>query len=1821
MSVVEMQPIAVVGMACRFPGAADLETFWQNLVAGRESITFWSPEQLAEAGVPAPLREHPDYVAASPVMPEADRFDADLFGMTPHEAQLCDPQLRVFLETCHAAAEHAGYDPFALPDSVGVFGSVGPNRYWSQVLQRRPDLIGPAGMLAQTLNQTDYLATLVAYRLNLRGPALTVQTACSSTLVAVHLACQALRNGECDSALAGGSVLRLPLVRGHLWTPGGVHSADGHCRPFDASASGTIFGSGAGVVLLKRLDDAIAEGDRVAAVILGSAVNNDGAEKLSFSAPSVTGQTAVVMEAMMLAGVRPAEVGYVEAHATGTSLGDPVEVAALTEAFDRLTDEPLPAGSCLLGCVKSNIGHLDAVAGVAGLIKAVLALERETIPATVNLTTPNPLLDLANRPFEVCATRRPWPHDPQRRRVAGVTSLGIGGTNAHAVLSEAPAVHHTSPDGRPRVVVWSARGEDGEARLRDSLGGYLGSLPDERFPDAVATLQYGRTPHPHRAAVVARSAAAAAAALAGQSPTARVVTAVAADEPRVALSFPGQGAQRARMAMGLYGTLRGFTVPMDECIELFEQEGIPLYKQWTESAGNDDLAGPTLAQPLLFSVGYALAELWRHSGVRPVAVLGHSLGELTAAAVAGVFSLPDAVRLVAARASAMAEHPVAGGMLAVAAGLERVADLLTGRLALATVNGARQVVVSGPDAELADLTDRLRDQAIAARRLPVDAAFHHPGWADAADAWAAAFDRVTPQEPEFACYSGAAGGRVDGQALKDTGFWTGQLLRPVRFDAALGSLLADGTDVLLEAGPGPALTDLARKHPDRGAVTCVASIREGRDELAETLTAAARVWAAGVPLNWWALDQPAPMTRVAVPGFPYRRVRHWADPVDVDAPLGQPAPTGLVPATGEAVPVPAGAADPDDPFGGAVTEVAWQESTGPVRPPDAVAPGPALVLLPADPTAAVQALSVLHGAGLRPILVHAGTRYQASGGEYRIRPDRIEDLERVLAAQRDAGALPHTLIHAASLGPDGNRDDAAERAAAWFGSLLAMSRSALGSAVWPAPPRLVLLTSHAVNVSGAEPVDPARSALLGLMRTVRAEAPRMACVALDVDGGADPAVVAGDIRSGRIPLVAVRGRRRWTPVERLLRAPAAPDAPGRALRRRGVYLITGGGGGLGQAVSRALATTGLRPRLVLVGRRDPADTLGEHVQRLRELGAEVRTYACDVTDAAAVAAVLAQVTGEYGPVNGVLHLAGVAGDRMVAFREPADAAAVLAPKTTGTQVIERALAGRPGLDFIVYFSSRAAVDGLVGGGDYAAANAFLDGAAQNPALPGVPVLSVGWPVWHGAGMAARTAVDIGRLNRTVRQLTGPTGGQPGTGPETAAPDPLVWAGDLGPATHWVLDEHRVGRVPLLPGTGYLDLIVTAYRELVAGGGAAVEITDAVFRAPWLDQRPRSMRLEFRQAQGGHTVEVRSRPADPQRADEPAVLHVTCRIQALPEAPRPRVEIAGLRDRFDAAGRAVRSGPARGGRMFVLGPRWHNMAGAWELPGEKLVRLELPAVYHAELAGHALYPALLDTATAAVRRAGQPATVPFVYRRLTVLASLPARFYAHVRTDPAAAADTPTGDIDLIADDGELIGRVEGFTMIATDEARLRESGASAVPVTAGSTPEPAQPVSEPAGGQLGGLAPDLGAQLLLGLLDAGVHGAVLVRPFADGQPLPVPPSGQPVPAAPEPTAGPPSHPRTPAPVEPPAVPDAPVPAVGAAADAGRRLREIWLQALGLDDVEPDQDFFDAGGNSLTAVELMARVRDAFGVELSIGLLLEARTFRELHEVLRQRGVE
>ncbi len=953
--------IAVIGLAGRFPGAADVGELWRNLRDGVEGVRFFTAEELAAAGVPEATLADPAYVSARGVLADVDRFDAPFFDVPPREAELMDPQQRLFLQCAWEALEVAGYGRRRPAAKVGVYGGVGSDGYFLANLLSRPDLLASAGQqLVWIGNRADNLAPRVAYKLDLRGPALTVQTACSTSLVAVHLACQALLGGECELALAGGASIVIPQEQGYRHQAGNIYSPDGHCRPFDADAAGIVSGNGVGVVALKRLADARADGDFVWAVILGSALANDGAARVGYTAPGVEGQLEVVRAAQILAEVDPATISYVEAHGTGTLLGDPIEVQALTEAFRVTTDE---RGFCGLGSIKSNLGHLDAAAGVAGLIKTVLALHHRELPPTLHFRRPNPRIDFAASPFRVVAELTPWePRHGVRR--AAVSSFGIGGTNAHVIVEEAPPPSPSSAGRSCELLVWSARSEGAADAQGERLFAALTGEPEVSRADVAYTLQVGREPFAvRRAAVVPATGPIDREALRLWRGT------VGEAAPEVVFLFPGQGSQYPGMARALHAEAEVFRQELDRCAErLRPRLGLDLRElilpaPEQEAATAPRLAQTALTQPALFALEWALARQWQAWGVEPGAMIGHSVGEYVAATLAGVFELGDALDLVAERGRLVQALPP-GAMVSIPLPAAEVEPLLAeppygGRLEIAAYNAPASVVVGGPGTAVDALVESLAARGVAAGRLHTSHAFHTEAMEPALAAFESAVRRLTLRPPAKPWLSNASGDWIRPQEATDPAYWVRHLRAPVRFAEGAARLLAGPARAYLEVGPGRTLGSLVRRQAGAAPPVILASLpgpQQAGSALAETLGAAAGLWVSGVELRIEGLFAGQQRRRVPLPTYPFERHRYWVEPGRAERAWSAPGAGTEGPST--AAPDPAAAGVPGLAGMAAVVAEAWREILG-VAPTEA---GQSFYELGGDSLMATRVLSRLAAA-------------------------------------------------------------------------------------------------------------------------------------------------------------------------------------------------------------------------------------------------------------------------------------------------------------------------------------------------------------------------------------------------------------------------------------------------------------------------------------------------------------------------------------------------------------------------------------------------------------------------------------------------------------------------------------------------------------------------------------------------------------------------------------------------------------------------------------------------------------------------------------------
>jgi acyl transferase domain-containing protein len=1351
--------IAIVGMSGRFPGARNITEFWQNLRDGVEAITFFTDEELLAAGIDAETLSEPGYIKAAGTLDGIELFDASFFGFNPREAEVLDPQQRVFLECAWESLENAGYDPETYRGLIGVYAGMSMSSYLFNVYSN-PELVGIIGdFQVQLGNDKDNLPTSVSYKLNLKGPSIAIQTACSTSLVAVSVACQSLLSYQCDMALAGGVRIALPQTAGYFYQEGGIMSPDGHCRAFDAKAGGTVGGNGIGIVVLKRLTDAIIDGDCVHAIIKGTGINNDGSLKVGYTAPSIEGQAQVITMAQAAGGIDPRSVTYIEAHGTGTDLGDPIEIAALTQAFRAGTGEN---GFCALGSLKTNVGHLDTAAGVAGLIKTVMALKHKVIPPSLHYEQPNPRIDFANSPFYVNAQLSEWKVGEFPRR-AGINSFGIGGTNAHVILEEAPSVESPASMRPEHLLVLSAKTDSALETATSNLLEHFKQHPDQNLADAAYTLQVGRRAFDRRRVLVCRDHEDALRALETLDPSRILTSRQESTERPVTFMFSGQGTQYVNMARGLYEHELAFREQVDLCSQLLAPHlGLdlrevlyPQDEQSEEAAAR--LQQTSLAQPALFVVEYALAQLWMEWGMRPTAMIGHSLGEYVAACLAGVFSLEDALALVAARGRLMQAMPV-GAMIAVPLPEQEVRSFLNGKLSLAAVNAVNLCVVSGPCDAVHELEAELTNKGLAGQRLHTSHAFHSEMMQPVLDSFVEQFKSVRLGAPQIPYVSNLTGTWITSTQACDPNYWASHLRQTVRFAQGLEELLT-GEGILLEVGPGQTLCTLVRQQNGKAARQVVlSSLRRPQDHQPDErflLNALGRLWLSGVKIDWSGFNRNAKRLRTPLPTYPFERQRYWVEAQSESASDSSSAEISLEkkPDIAEWFYIPS-----------------WKRSAPPEVLQQPSAQNSRWLLFTDACGIGAHLAERLESAGKDVCVITAGEQFAKHDERaYTINPRERVDYDALFKELHALNRLPEVIVHLWNVtGGDESQSelDSFEKfQALGFNSLLFLAQALGEQAEGGNQIKIAVVSNQLQDVTGEETLCPSKATLLGLCKVMPEEYTQLDCRSVDIELAGVGAIAESKLldqlyaelnADTNDPQVAYRGRHRWVQTFEAVRLNEASE-PGLRLRERGVYLITGGLGGIGLTIAEHLARS-VRAKLVLLGRSSfPAREEWENwliahdddnrvsrtirkLQALEAMGAQIMVASADVADMEAMRDVVNLGKVRFGQINGVVHSAGVAGGRMIQLQTPEEAARVLSPKALGTLVLDAVLKDEA-LDFFVLCSSLTAILGALGQADYCGANAFLDAFAQQArSRDGKPVVSVNWDTWQEVGMAVNTIV-------------------------------------------------------------------------------------------------------------------------------------------------------------------------------------------------------------------------------------------------------------------------------------------------------------------------------------------------------------------------------------------------------------------------------------------------------------------------------------------------
>lgn len=1636
--------IAIIGMAGRFPSARSVEKFWQNLKDGVEAISFFTDEEVLAEGIDRAVLNQPDYVKAKGALEDIEMFDASFFGCSAKEAEVMDPQHRVFLECAWEALENAGYDSERYPGAVSLFAGTSLNTYLMLNLLSNPDVIDLAGFLQTSIrNRTDHLTTRVAYKLNLNGPAVTVQTACSTSLVAAHLACQSLLNYECDMAMAGGVTISVPNKSGYVYQEGGIFSADGHCRAFDAKASGTVSGNGAGIVVLKRLADALADGDCIRAVIKGSAINNDGAVKVGYTAPSVDGQSEVVALAQAVAEVDSDTISYIEAHGTGTALGDPIEMAALKQVFHRSGGRK---NFCGIGSVKSNIGHLDVAAGVAGLIKTTLALEHRLLPASLHYREPNPQVDFADSPFYVVDKLSEWKTDALPRR-AGVSSFGIGGTNAHVVLEESPPAGRGGKSRRRQLLLISAKTSSALEAATSRLREYLENNPQTDLADVAYTLQIGRREFEQRRMLVCQDAADAVSALELLDPR-RVVPGLQEPKPRpVAFLFPGQGAQYVEMGRELYESEAVFRTQVDRCCDyLAAHLGCDLREvifpsQGRSAESEERLKQTQVTQAALFVIEYALAKLWMQWGVNPQAMIGHSIGEYVAACLAGVFSLEDALTLVAARGKLMQSVP-RGSMVVVPRTEKEVRPLLNGGLVIAAVNAPALCVVAGPPEEVEKLVTRLAGQEIVCRPLHTSHAFHSAMMEPVMEALTAEVEKIELRAPTIPFISNLTATWMTARDATDPAYWAKHLRHTVRFSDGVAQLFKEPDTMLLEVGPGRTLMTITRWHPQKAAgqtvLTSLPHPGERGADLEHMLNALGRLWLAGAQVNWEGFYAEEKRRRTPLPTYPFERRRYWIEPA-MNILSGHARQPALTPKTNISdwfyVPT-------------------WKRSISPIFG-EGTAPTEqaSSFLVFADECGIGGRLAArLKESGRQVVTVFAGRKFARNSDQsFTVRPRHKEDHDSLLRALSEHGQRPGHILHLWNITLNEAPAETAfheEIQDLGFYSLLALAQT-LGELDEAEALQLDVITNNMQKVTGNERLFPEKATVLGPCKVIPQEYRHITCRSIDVElpeaHGRQRNLLIEQLLAEALvpssdPVIAYRGGHRWIQGFDPIRLENGVGAT-TPLRSGGIYLITGGMGGIGLALAEHLARL-TRAKLVLVGRSGlpqreaweawlstapENDTVSRQIRKIREieeLGAEVLTLQANVADEKEMRRVLELVHEKFGAINGIVHAAGVPGGGMIQLKTVEQAAEVLAPKVKGARILDELFKNEP-LDFLALCSSRSAILGGFGQVDYCAANAFLDAFAFDYASRHQRLaVSINWDGWQEVGMLVKAAAryDGAAFTRPIRAETG----HPLLEFQVVDSEQLeTYETEFSVKKKWILDEHRIGGNAVLPGVTYLEMARAAFEKHALDG--TIELQDVFFLTPMgiKEGETRVVRFTMEKNGAGYKFAASSRSSTDDSPNPTWHQHAIGNVKRAGTRHDAQHDLRELRRRCNIREDLVNADESDPD----LGPRWQNIQKIYVGQGEILVLFDLAEEFAGDLKALKLHPALLDRAAGTGMNYLELDGIylPLSYKRLVFRQPLPRKIYAHIKVKETGDASKETVSFDV------LIMDEDGVELVVIDE--------------------------------------------------------------------------------------------------------------------------------------------------------------------------------------------
>ncbi|MEC5144147.1 SDR family NAD(P)-dependent oxidoreductase [Chitinophaga sp. 212800010-3] len=1615
--------IAIVGLALRFPGADNSEQFWEHLVSGDEMVKHFSNEDLDKLGISERMYNKPGYVKVVAKAPSyKDYFDNHFFSYTPEEARIMDPQTRIFHELCWEALESAGFAKDIIKSKIGIFGG-GSSSFSHELMNNLTGRTPEIGHFnAIRLANKDYMCSRVAYALNLTGPCYSINTTCSTSMSAIHLATRAILTGDCKMALAGGVCIFSDKARGYLYEEGGVLSKDGHCRAFDAASSGAYFAEGAGVVVLKRLKEAVEDGDTIQAIIKGSAVNNDGHRKVGYTAPSVEGQKEVIRLAHKLARVSPSTISMIEAHGTGTPLGDPIEIEALRQAFDSTE-----RNYCAIGSVKTNIGHLDTAAGIAGLIKTILALKYRSIPASLHFHTPNPKIDFTDSPFYVNNICRKWENIQLPRR-AGVSSFGIGGTNVHLVLEEAPTFQKLPQVmDSLQLLPLSAKTKKALQQSQRNLGIFLSAQEDISIGDVSYTLQEGREEFNHRMFILASGGTDAANILGGQGD--EIHTRKTSESKRVPVfMYPGQGSQYVGMAGELYDKLSVFRTAVDKCLQLLSTSLATDIKRVIMAAGDIDVTETRLTQPLLFVIQYALSSVLITLGVKPVVMIGHSLGEYVAACISGVFCLEDALKIVEKRGLLMQQSQV-GSMIAVSLNEEEIQPYLLSGVALAAVNGRRHCVLSGSHENIATVEKLLEADNVVQKKLHTDRAFHSELMNEVLEEFEELLTGVKFSRPEIPFISGLTGTYITATEATDALYWVQHLRHTIRFGDGLQALESLKDKIFIEVGTSKALSSYVRESAEgKGNPEIVSLLRHPREKVSDMaffLKAVGSLWLSGHKINWMSCRTGEKAGKIPLPTYPFERKRFGDDKdvADLIRELLQNNQTDNVP--------------------GNAFVPSWKR-TGRL-PVGNIDKRPVLFTGKNNWLNKLLSSSFLQQQ-VSPVVVRYSNRNEQINDLYDINTDDLNAVDTLFGNFKASGFIPRLILldilYVAAPG-DGLKEEAYSHAMSSLLQVIAICKSF--NAIFPGEETaLRIVLNNACEIIGNDLLLPVHAGLHSLAGVINSEYQNISCSVIDIDllPKEESAALLFDellILPEEKPTVCTTGIRngfRWLPFRE-------PIVWGRTNATESELpthvLITGGLGGIGLAVAEYFAGRSVE-NITLVSRTelpdpaswdhwmavnpemDPVCVKIRRILHLKSYGINIWHFSADVADKERVEEVVATAASLSGcPVDAVIHAAGIPSRRIIERTTTAEMDRQWKAKVKGLMVLNQLFAEER-LLFFINFSSISSIDPGIAQAGYSTANAVLDAYIYANGLKQCAnVKTINWDTWKEVGMAVESSGDkYSYLQQVKLYPAHPLIQYVATDIE----EDVVFVSNFRPEAMWILDEHRVfSGLPVFPGTGYIELIQAVVSAM--GYNRSIIISNLFLTDPMVFQTGDSKVVKTIVTVRDHCLGVKiiSRTANHETAE---VHHASAEVSVLQAPVMVNRQLSDLIDLLEKKTWINQQELT----STEFGPRWNNLQWISLGEGEGMAGLQLPAMYSGDIGPYKLHPALMDIAIAFlyfhVKEDKQ--YLPYCYEEIIITGTLTQYIISHA----VLRSDRTQGlvfDITIWNEQEEVVVVVSGLTFV------------------------------------------------------------------------------------------------------------------------------------------------------------------------------------------------